>query len=124
MIAEASRVAGVKRLIHFSALNADANSPSRFLQSKVCVSLIPPHNRIIPPDFSYLQFFDQNLQARNDACMQLSFCHETATRLLSFTHAHRHLVRKWFVKHSQRQPSFARPIRLVLKIGSLTTMPD
>lgn len=36
VIAEACRVAGVKRLIHFSALNADADSPSRFLQSKVC----------------------------------------------------------------------------------------
>ena len=41
VIAEASRAAGVKRLIHFSALNADANSPSRFLQSKVRVSLTP-----------------------------------------------------------------------------------
>lgn len=35
MIAEASRAAGVKRLVHFSALNADKEAPSRFLQSKV-----------------------------------------------------------------------------------------
>lgn len=33
-IAEASRAAGVQRLIHFSALNADKDSPSKFLQSK------------------------------------------------------------------------------------------
>ena len=34
-IAEACRMAGVKRLVHFSALNADKDSPSTFLQSKV-----------------------------------------------------------------------------------------
>jgi NADH dehydrogenase (ubiquinone) 1 alpha subcomplex subunit 9 len=34
-IAEACRAAGVKRLIHFSALGADPNSPSKFLRSKV-----------------------------------------------------------------------------------------
>ena len=33
-IAQAARLAGVKRLIHFSALNASADSPSKFLQSK------------------------------------------------------------------------------------------
>ena len=35
VIAEACQQAGVQRLIHFSALNADTSSPSRFLQSKV-----------------------------------------------------------------------------------------
>lgn len=35
VIAEAAQAAGVKRLIHFSALNAEVDSPSRFLQSKV-----------------------------------------------------------------------------------------
>ena len=34
-IAEASRDAGVKRLVHFSALNAEHDSPSAFLRSKV-----------------------------------------------------------------------------------------
>ena len=33
-IAQAARLAGVKRLIHFSALNASADSASKFLQSK------------------------------------------------------------------------------------------
>ena len=33
-IAQAARLAGVKRLIHFSALNANADSASKFLQSK------------------------------------------------------------------------------------------
>ena len=57
VIAEASRAAGVKRLIHFSALNADVNSPSRFLQSKVSLflfSLIPrlSHPKLsLPPVF-------------------------------------------------------------------------
>ncbi len=35
LIAEAAQEAGVKRLIHFSALNANVDSPSKFLQSKV-----------------------------------------------------------------------------------------
>lgn len=35
VIAEACQQAGVQRLIHFSALNADTSSPSHFLQSKV-----------------------------------------------------------------------------------------
>ena len=35
LVAEACRAAGVKRLIHVSALNADTQSPSKFLQSKV-----------------------------------------------------------------------------------------
>lgn len=34
MIAKAAKDAGVERLIHVSALNADVNSPSKFLQSK------------------------------------------------------------------------------------------
>ena len=34
VIAEASQAAGVERLVHFSALNADKDSPSKFLQSK------------------------------------------------------------------------------------------
>ena len=46
MIAEACREAGVQRLIHFSALNADPHSPSSFLQSKVtaCVALLSPND--------------------------------------------------------------------------------
>ena len=35
VIAQAAREAGVKRLIHVSALNASEESPSKFLQSKV-----------------------------------------------------------------------------------------
>ena len=35
VIAQAAREAGVKRLIHVSALNASEESPSTFLQSKV-----------------------------------------------------------------------------------------
>ena len=35
VIAKAAREAGVKRLIHVSALNASEDSPSNFLQSKV-----------------------------------------------------------------------------------------
>ena len=35
VIAKAAREAGVKRLIHVSALNASEESPSKFLQSKV-----------------------------------------------------------------------------------------
>lgn len=35
LIAEAAKKAGVKRLIHFSALGASKDSPSKFLQSKV-----------------------------------------------------------------------------------------
>ena len=35
VIAQAAREAGVKRLIHVSALNASEDSPSKFLQSKV-----------------------------------------------------------------------------------------
>ena len=131
MIAEASRAAGVKRLIHFSALNADVNSPSRFLQSKVSLflfSLIPrlSHPKLsLPPVFlitlSYLLVIRQEMM---DVCSYLFVMKQLYTRLLSFTHVHRHLVRRWFVKHSQKQPSSARPIRLVLKTGSLTTMPD
>jgi uncharacterized protein YbjT (DUF2867 family) len=34
VVAEACRETGVQRLVHFSALNADTASPSRFLQSK------------------------------------------------------------------------------------------
>ena len=33
-IAEAARLSGVERFIHFSALNASVDSPSKFLQSK------------------------------------------------------------------------------------------
>ena len=36
-IAEACKKAGIKKLIHFSALNADKESSSAFLQSKACV---------------------------------------------------------------------------------------
>lgn len=36
-IAEVSAEAGVARLIHVSALNADENSPSKFLKTKVCL---------------------------------------------------------------------------------------
>lgn len=35
VIAQAAREAGVKRLIHVSALNTSEESPSKFLQSKV-----------------------------------------------------------------------------------------
>ena len=35
VIAQAAREAGVKRLIHVSALKASEESPSKFLQSKV-----------------------------------------------------------------------------------------
>ena len=35
-IARAAKQAGVQRLIHVSALNASEDSPSLFLQSKVC----------------------------------------------------------------------------------------
>ena len=35
LIAEACKAAEVKRLIHFSALGASKDSPSKFLQSKV-----------------------------------------------------------------------------------------
>jgi len=35
VVAQAAREAGVKRLIHVSALNASEESPSKFLQSKV-----------------------------------------------------------------------------------------
>lgn len=38
VIAKAAREAGVKRLIHVSALNASEDSPSKFLQSKVNLS--------------------------------------------------------------------------------------
>ena len=39
LIAKAAKTAGVERLIHVSALNADVNSPSKFLQSKVlCIA--------------------------------------------------------------------------------------
>ena len=34
-IAKAAKKAGVKRLIHVSAMNAATNAPSKFLQSKV-----------------------------------------------------------------------------------------
>lgn len=37
VIAEASRKAGVKRLVHFSALGANPDSPSKFLKSKVLI---------------------------------------------------------------------------------------
>jgi len=37
VIAQAAREAGVKRLIHVSALNASEESPSKFLQSKVLI---------------------------------------------------------------------------------------
>lgn len=40
-IAEASHQAGVKRLVHLSALGASDESSSRFLQSKVCVFVYP-----------------------------------------------------------------------------------
>jgi len=57
VIAEACRVAGVKRLIHFSALNADTESPSRFLQSKAfgeeMVSEAFPEATIIRPSDTY-----------------------------------------------------------------------
>ena len=47
VIAKAAKEAGVKRLIHVSALNASEESPSKFLQSKVRnrkFSLnLPPH---------------------------------------------------------------------------------
>ena len=36
-IARAAKKAGVKRLIHISAMNAATNAPSKFLQSKVNV---------------------------------------------------------------------------------------
>lgn len=39
VIAKAAREAGVKRLIHVSALNASEDSPSKFLQSKVLYQL-------------------------------------------------------------------------------------
>ena len=35
VIAESCKAAGVKRLIHFSAIGASKDSPSKFLQSKV-----------------------------------------------------------------------------------------
>lgn len=46
VIAQAAREAGVKRLIHVSALNANEESPSKFLQSKVLISfnLLFRHN--------------------------------------------------------------------------------
>ena len=46
VIAQAAREAGVKRLIHVSALNANEESPSKFLQSKVLISfnLLFMHN--------------------------------------------------------------------------------
>ena len=60
VIAQAAREAGVKRLIHVSALNANEESPSKFLQSKVLISfnLLFRHNirnmciiNICDPDF-------------------------------------------------------------------------
>lgn len=35
MIAEAANTAGITNFVHVSALNADPNSPSSFLKSKV-----------------------------------------------------------------------------------------
>ena len=39
VIAEACKDAGVEKLMHFSALGADPQSASRFLQSKVLINL-------------------------------------------------------------------------------------
>lgn len=47
VIAKAAKEAGVKRLIHVSALNASEESPSKFLQSKVSNMLCYPQNQII-----------------------------------------------------------------------------
>jgi len=44
VIAKAAKEAGVKRLIHVSALNASEDSPSKFLQSKV--KLLPKQSKI------------------------------------------------------------------------------
>jgi NADH dehydrogenase (ubiquinone) 1 alpha subcomplex subunit 9 len=56
-IAEACRAAGVKRLIHFSALGADPNSPSKFLRSKAegekAVKEVFPDATIIRPAATY-----------------------------------------------------------------------
>ena len=41
VIAQAAREAGVKHLIHVSALNASEESPSKFLQSKVLKEKFP-----------------------------------------------------------------------------------
>ena len=54
-IAEAARLSGVERLVHFSALNASADSPSKFLQSKaygeeVVMDAFPSATIIRPSD--------------------------------------------------------------------------
>lgn len=45
VIAKAAKEAGVKRLIHVSALNANEDSPSKFLQSKVSVAIFKLNGR-------------------------------------------------------------------------------
>ena len=54
-IAEAARLSGVERFIHFSALNASVDSPSKFLQSKaygeeVVLDAFPSATIIRPSD--------------------------------------------------------------------------
>ena len=54
-IAEAARLSGVERFIHFSALNANADSASKFLQSKaygeeVVMDTFPSATIIRPSD--------------------------------------------------------------------------
>ena len=54
-IAEAAKLSGVERFIHFSALNASADSPSKFLQSKaygeeVVLDVLPSATIIRPSD--------------------------------------------------------------------------